>query len=271
MQEYLTSDDLWLPDDSDLAELREGLMQLILSGEQAVGEERSLVRLQQVFMTRYKRRYTAWHSACHRSSEFEPYSSLRASPEIRVLAQLDRLDLDVEHDVDYVNEQIERELSKRCRELNISQALDESPVCMACGLRLGEELRLRPAEELQELTGRGVAEYVAALRSARNQQAMAQYLQALPHRGETVRKLAAILRLPEEAGARHLMSLLGEDVLTHLQRALSGQQIAPRSLGDLRRLLAGRTLSRAEALQLLQQWVDAGQDLGEDDLLQIEP
>ena len=274
MRDYLASDDLWLPEDSELPELREKLMQLILSGEQAVGEEMAFVRLRQVFMTRYKRRYAAWHSACHRASEFEPYERLRASSEMRVLAQLDRLSSalgGIEHDVTHLNERIERELTKRCRELNLSQALDQSPVCPACGVRHGEELNLVPVEELEELAERGVAEYVAALRSPVHQQAIAHYLQTLPHRGETVRKLAEIVRLPEGAGARLLMSLLGEDVLTHLQRALSGQQIAPRSLGDLRRLLAGRTLSRTEALQLLEQWIDSGHDLGDDDLLQIEP
>jgi hypothetical protein len=271
MRDYLASDDLRLPEDSELPELREKLTNLILSGEQAVGEETAFVRLRQVFMARYKRRYTAWHTGCNRASEFEPYESLRASPEMRVLAQLDRLDLQAEYDVTYLNERIERELSKRCRELNLSQALEQTPVCPACGLRHGEQLSLVPAEDLQELAERGVAQYVAALRSPLNQQAIAHYLQTLPHRGETVRKLAEIVRLPEGAGARHLMSLLGEDVLTHLQRAFSGQQIAPRSLGDLRRLLAGRTLSKAEALQLLEQWVDSGHDLGDDDLLQIEP
>jgi energy-coupling factor transporter ATP-binding protein EcfA2 len=274
MRDYLASDDLWLPEDSELPELREKLTQLILSGEHAVGEEMAFIRLRQVFMTRYKRRYAAWHSACHRASEFEPYERLRASSEMRILAQLDRLSSalgGIEHDVTHLNEQIERELTKRCRELNLSQALDQSPVCPACGVRHGEELNLVPVEELEELAERGVAEYVAALRNPVHQQAIAHYLQTLPHRGETVRKLAEIVRLPEGAGARLLMSLLGEDVLTHLQRALSGQQIAPRSLGDLRRLLAGRTLSRTEALQLLEQWIDSGHDLGDDDLLQIEP
>ncbi|MGD9497341.1 MAG: DUF6079 family protein [Armatimonadota bacterium] len=275
LQRYLTSEDLWLPPDSDLVELRDRLLGMIGSGEQAVGEEQAFVRLAQVFFTRYRRRYSAWHNAVYRASEFEPYNALRATPEMRVLMALDRLDLHVQHNLSHLNEQIERELAKRCRELNLSDILERQPVCPTCGLRLGEEMNLRPAEELEELARRGVAEYVAALRTPANQRALAEYIRSLPHRGETVRRLAQIVRLPEDTGARGLMPLLGEDVLTHLQRALAGQQVRSRSLGELRRLLAGRTLGRDEIMQILRQWVEgqAGRDAeaGEDDLLHIEP
>ncbi len=271
LQEYLTGEDLWLPPESDLLELRDRLLGMISSGEEAVGEEQAFVRLAQVFFARYKRRYSAWHNAAYRASEFEPYNGVRASPEMRVLAALDRLDLDVEHDLSHVNEQIERELGKRCRELNLSDALEHRPVCPTCGLRLGEDLNLRPPQEIGELARQGVGEYVQVLRSSANQQALAEYIRTLPHRGETVRKLAQIVRLPEDTGARGLMPLLGDDVLTHLQRAFSGQQVRSRSLRDLRRLLAGRTLSRDEIVETLQTWVDGEGDVDADDLLHIEP
>ncbi|HUS81583.1 MAG TPA: DUF6079 family protein [Armatimonadota bacterium] len=270
VQAYLRSEDLWLPGDSDLAELRDRLMQVILSGENAVGEEQSLARLAQVFFARYKRHYAAWHNAVYRSSEFEPYESLRASPQLRVLAQLDRLDLSVQHDINVINDAIEAELAKRCRELNLSQALDHAPVCPVCGLRLGEELELRPVEELLVLADRGVAEYIGQIRAPRNQQALAEYLKSMPHRGEMVRRLAEIIRLPADAGARSLIPLLGDDVLTHLQRALTGQQVLPRSLSELRRQLAGRTISRAEARKALEAWLEAGGG-ADDDMLRIEP
>ncbi len=268
---YLTNEDLWLPEDSDLAELRGRLLGMVRSGEEAVGEEQSLMRLAQVFFTRYKRRYGAWHNSVYRASEFEPYNTLRASPEMRVLAALDRLDLRVEHDLGYVNEQIEREVGKRCRELNLSQELERQPVCPACGLRLGEEVNLRPPEEIEEMARQGVAEYVRALRSPSNQRALAEYIRTLPHRGETVRKLAQLVRLEGDVGARTLMPLLGDDVLTHLQRALSGQQIKTRSLRELRRELGGRTLSREELMEVLGEWVEGAHDAGDDDLLHIEP
>lgn len=271
MQEYLSHDDLWLPEGSDLAELRDRLLRMIASGEEAVGDEQAFVRLAQVFFTRYKRRYAAWHNAAHRPSEFEPYSTLRASPEMRVLGMLDRLDLQVRNDLSAVNEQIERELAKRCREMNLSEALDRAPVCPGCGLRLGEELNLRPAEEIEEMARAGVSEYVRALASPANQRALAEYIRTLPHRGDTVRKLAQLVRLPLDTGARGLMPLLGDDVLTHLQRALTGQQVRARSLEELRRALAGRTLSRQEIMEVLQEWVAGEGDADEDDLLHIEP
>jgi hypothetical protein len=274
MQAYLAHEDLWLEAGSDLSELRERLTQVILSGESAVAEEQSFVRLAQVFFARYKRQYAAWHNACNRASEFEPYESLRASPQLRVLVQLDRVDLSVKHDAGLINDQIEVELGKRCRELNLSQGLDDAPVCPTCGLRLGEEIDLRPAEEFMALAEEGVAEYTAQLRSRRNQDALAEYLKTMPHRGETVRKLAEIIRLPEDVGARALMPLLGDDVLVHLQRALTGEQVSPRSLTDLRRAIAGRTISRAEAHRIVDEWLDANggdADTDSDDLLRIEP
>ncbi len=271
LRSYLIDEDLRVPEDSDLSELRERLMEVLRVGEKAVGEEQTIVRLTQVFFARYKRHYSAWHNSAHRASEFEPYNTVRASPEMRVLAALDRLDFDVQHDLRSVNDQIEREVAKRCREMNLSQALERSPVCPGCGLRLGEELNLRPPGEIQELAARGVAEYVDRLRAPDYQRALAEYIQSLPHRGETVRKLAQIVRMPEDMGARSLMPLLGDDVITHMQRAFSGQQVRSRSLGELRRNLAGRTLSRDEVLKITRDWLDAEQDLDEDDLLHIEP
>ncbi|MGC9319437.1 MAG: hypothetical protein ACP5KN_15495 [Armatimonadota bacterium] len=271
LQEYLTSQDLWLPKGSDLEELRHRLLEMIRSGEGAVGEEQSFVRLTQVFFARYKRRYAAWHNSAYRQSEFEPYNSLRASPEMRVLAAFDRLDLPVEHDLGHVNEQIERELAKRCREMDLSQPLERQPVCPSCGLRLGEELNLRPAEDLEDLARRGVQEHVQILTSSAKQRALAEYIRTLPHRGETVRKLAQLLRLSDDVGARTLMPLLGDDVLTHLQRALSGQRLKPRSLGELRRQLSGRTLSPDEVLGIVREWVEGDEGLDDDDLLHIEP
>ncbi len=271
LRRYMTDEDLWLPEDSDLIELRDRLTELIRSGEQAVGEEQAIVRLAQVFFARYKRRYSAWHNAVHRASEFEPYNTLRASPEVRVLSILGQLDIKVEHDLRAINEQIERELAKRCRELSLSQELERGPVCPACGLRLGEEINLRPPEQIAELAERGVEEYVRALRSPTPQRALAEYIRGLPHRGETVRKLAQLVRLPEDASARSLMPLLGDDVLTHLQRALSGQNVRSRSLGELRRQLSGRTLTRDEALEAMRAWLEANGDAGDDDLIHIEP
>jgi len=268
---YLTDEDLWVPEDSDLVELRDRLMELIRSGEQAVGEEQTVVRLAQVFFARYKRRYSAWHNAVYRASEFEPYNTLRASPEMRVLSALDRLDLEIEHDLSAVNEQIEREIAKRCRELSLSQELEQTPVCPSCGLRLGEEINLREPEEIAALAVEGVGEYISVLRSPANQRALAEYIRGLPHRGETVRKLAQLVRLPDEVGARSLMPLLGDDVLTHLQRALSGQNVRSRSLGELRRQLSGRTLTREEAIEAMQQWLEADGDIDDDDLIHIEP
>ncbi len=271
LQAYLTDEDLWLPDDSDLTELRDRLLEMISSGERAVGEEQAFVRLAQVFFTRYRRRYAAWHSAAYRASEFEPYNAVRATPEMRVLSAFDRLDLRVPHDLSYVNEQIERELAKRCRELRLAEALELQPVCPTCGLRLGEELKLRPASELEALARQGVEEYLATLREPANQRALAEYIRTLPHRGETTRRLAELLRLPEDTGARGLMPLLGDDVLTHLQRAFAGQHVRSRSLRDLRGLLAGRTMSREEILETLQQWVNGQDQADDDDLLHIEP
>ena len=182
---------------------------------------------------------------------------------------LDRLDLNVQHNLGVVNEQIERELAKRCREMNLSEALDRSPVCPVCGLRLGEELNLRPVAEIEEMARAGVSEYVRALASPANQRALAEYIRTLPHRGDTVRKLAQLVRLPQDTGARGLMPLLGDDVLTHPQRALTGQQVRARSLSELRS--AGRTLTRSEIMEVLEEWVAGDDKLDENDLLHLSP
>ena len=67
------------------------------------------------------------------------------------------------------------------------------------------------------------------------------------------------------------MSLLTDEVIVHLNRVLSGKQIRPRNFGQLRTILAGRTLSKEEAEQLFHKWLSGEEGEDGDEVIHVEP
>jgi hypothetical protein len=154
----------------------------------------------------------------------------------------------------------------------LNEALDATPVCPDCGLKLDQEIDLVPLEDIKQAADNEIRAYVAQLRRPDFQQALKEYALALPSRGELVTKLEQLLNISEDPPARVLLGILTDDVIIHLNRILSGKTIRPRDFGELRTALAGRTLSKEEAQTLFQRWL-AGEEGGEepDEVIHVEP
>ncbi len=269
--DYLNAPELANVPEADFQARRQQLLQLIKSGENILREETTFRRLGQIFFSIYKRRYIAWHTRCHRLSVFDQYRLLKSTPELRLLAHLHRLEIKPAWEGPSAWEIIEQQEKKRCAYTNLQEALDAAPICPQCHLRLDEELPLVPPEEIKELAEREIESYLAQLRQPAFQRALTAYLEALPQRGELATRLEQLIHLGENPPIRLLLSLFTDDVIVHLNRVLSGKRIRPRSFSQLRHLLAGRTLSRQEAQELFQQWLQGEQDDNEDEIIHIEP
>jgi hypothetical protein len=166
---------------------------------------------------------------------------------------------------------IESYLALRCDYEQVGQALLKQPVCPQCGLKLGEDLDLPPAEDLVERIEEGIAEYLEALRQDGLPQAIHEYAMGLPARNSLAVRMENIASLSEKASPREIMSLFTDEVVAHLNRILSGKTVAPRDLGDLRRALSGRTLTKEEAQRLFRQWLEGqGEEMEDEDILRFE-
>ncbi len=269
--QYISSPLLRLAEESDLSERRDSLLAALSSGERLIRDQLAFHRAVQVFLTRYKRQYLSWHSRAHRNPTFEHYRRFRASPEYRALAQLQGLDIKVENDAARVGEMIEHFLEQCCSHPTLAEDLGNEPVCPQCHLRLGQELQLPPVEELREATGQGLAEYATALGRPSLRQKLTTYALALPQQQDVNAKLKTVAELSSVPSPREVLTLLGDDVIGHINRVLAGKTLIPRDLAQLRDALAGRALTKQEVRALFTAWLEgAGDELDNDDILQIE-
>jgi hypothetical protein len=171
-------------------------------------------------------------------------------------------------------ELVEAQEARRCSFPGLHEALDQEPTCPQCHLRLDQELELVPLEDIKELAEQEVASHVGELRHPVFQAALQAYTEALPQRGELATRLEQLAGLGDSPPSRVLLAILSDEVIIHLNRVLSGRQIRPRNFGQLRTVLAGRTLSREEAQQLFQKWLageEGGGPDGGDEVIHVEP
>lgn len=254
----------------ELESRRAALDEVIARGEALVDDQVSFHRQLQMLLTTYQRRYLAWHSRVHRNAAFEQFRGVKTTPEYRALAQLQPLSIPITHDLAHVGEMIEAFSGKRCTYPDLSTALTREPVCPQCRLRFGEEITLPPVEELLAAISRGLHEYLEVLTSEDFRQKVREYAAAMPYRRELSARLEAVAELSAEPSPREILSVLTDEVLSHLNRILAGKTVAPRNLDELRQALAGRTVTREEAQRLFAEWIESGRAGDDDDLFRIE-
>ncbi|MEI6502533.1 MAG: hypothetical protein WCP21_16105, partial [Armatimonadota bacterium] len=125
--DYLRSTELSTTDDADLQVRRRALLELVASGEALINDETAFRRQVQILLSVYQRRYIAWHTRCYRMGIFDKYRSLRTSPELRVLAHLQRLELKLKREAPQALELVEAHEGRRCSCPNLNEALATSP------------------------------------------------------------------------------------------------------------------------------------------------
>jgi hypothetical protein len=267
---YIESPQLSGTDLPELEGRRQALAETIGRGETLVEDQAGFHRGLQIFLTTYQRRYLAWHSRVHRNTAFEQFRAVKSTPEYRALAQLQPLEVEITHDLARVGEMIENYASRRCTLTDLGTALTRQPVCPQCGLRLGEELTLPPVEDLLEAITQGLREYLEAITDPAFRARVREYAAALPYRRELSARLEAVADLSPEPSPREIMQVFTDEVISHLNRILAGKMVTPRNLGELRRALQGRTLTKEEAQKLFAQWISGGGETDEEDIFRIE-
>ncbi len=269
-QRYIESPQLSGTNLPELEGRRQTLAETIGRGESLVEDQAGFHRSLQIFLTTYQRRYLAWHSRVHRNTAFEQFRAVKSTPEYRALAQLQPLEVSITHDLARVGEMIESYASRRCTLTDLGAVLTRQPVCPQCGLRLGEELNLPPVDDLVEAINQGLREYLEAITTDDFRQKVREYAAALPYRRELSARLEAAADLSPEPSPREVMQVFTDEVLSHLNRILAGKTVTPRNMGELKRSLEGRTLTKEEAQNLFTQWISGGGETDEEDIFRIE-
>lgn len=269
---YLIHPKLQAEPDSDVGIRRRQLLGFIASGEQMVRDFATFRRLQQIFFVTYARRYMAHHNREYRSEGFERCAALLNTPEFRALERLAKLQVDVEHNAEYVRSIVEEALERRCQYSGLDRALRLSPACPQCGLELGQEAEVPSAEAIADIIRQGLGEYTQALSAPEFREQLRKYMAALPRWGDLPARLLEVLNLSGPLTPRQVLGLFSDEVILHLNRVLAGEIIVPRDLSELRRALQGKTLTADEAKRIVLEWLEgAGEDRdGEGELYQFE-
>jgi hypothetical protein len=257
-----------LPQPLEKARLK--LLAFMDEGERAIAEPATLRRLGQSFLAAYRRQYLAWHMRVHHGKQFDAYRLLQESPTFRALTVMGEAGLEVQNSAERLRPLLASQIAAQCTEDNLEAALAEQPVCPSCGLRSGQFPDVQPPERIMDLMEEGLAEYARALRSRDRQQAIIECASGLVGRSELQARLQRLANLPDHPTPRELLMLLEGDVVGHLRRALSGRTLRPRRLEDLAALVGGKTLSKTEFLAHVEQWLEAEEGLGTDEMLRIE-
>jgi hypothetical protein len=270
IHDYVHDPALVIANHTELVRVRDRLVAFLESGEELLRDRTPLMRTAQAFMAAYRRTYLGWHASQYRAGLFEPYGAFRQSQEYAALDRLSRIALDMEVNKPTVDGMVEDQLAQRCAAPGLAEALNDRPVCARCGLRLDDELRLISVDQIREATLEALRAYLARLRSPEVEAKVRAYADSLPDASEMRRALDQALALPPKARPREVLATFSEDLIAHLNRALGGQSVHSRRLQALGTQLVDRTLTRGEIRRIVENWLNADEDLDDDDLMVVD-
>ncbi|NUQ01795.1 MAG: hypothetical protein HUU35_18270, partial [Armatimonadetes bacterium] len=254
----------------ELDDQRQALLQRLAEGERVAFEAAALAEELAVWRRRYATGYATWHAAVHAEERFRPYDQLRAAPALRALANLSRLQLDVPESAAVVAASLQAERRKQCPRTDLGLVLRDQLVCPDCQLPWGAELTLRPTDALLGEARQGIAQILALLQTNAAREQIERGLAALAPDDVRVRSVETLLRTTpddDQVIAEAASSATIELLNTLLTTRLAGR----RSLAELSRRLAGKRLTRGQAAETVERWLDPEQRLGPNDLLEFEP
>jgi hypothetical protein len=255
---YLTHPDLTL-NDATLAEQRQRLLKTLSSGESLLEDVDKFLDDHQQFHAAYVAAYSAAHAAAHAAEKFLPYSRTRETADYRAVAQIAKVTARACPEFVEMERRLERELSQWCQRADFAAALALSPTCSACRLKFGESVRLTPLTELAPIAQECRLQFLAWV----NDSSVAQRIQQDS-------RLTTLLHAPLDASAEVILELLTDDAVSELNALLAPTRRVTRRLSDLRERLAGKRLTKAQAMQVYQQWLDGGEPLRAEDEVWVE-
>jgi len=266
---YLTDSRLILPEGTPLAKPRAAILEGLAAGEEMIPRAAALTKTWERLRHAYLVRYQAWHNHQHSLARFRPYLSLQQSEAFRFGERLACAKADEGGDFASLEGELRKALSLHCAGPALPAALQASPVCPECGLRLGEKLALPDAKEMEMRLNAINAKMQKQLLCEERVNLLRRRLEAEAP-GELRRRLEGFLSSSAMLTREEVTSLLSPEVAEWMGRQLGLRISARRRIGELTGLLVRRELTRAEALRLFLGWLDEENRLGEKDLVAIE-
>jgi hypothetical protein len=240
---------------TELQDTRTLLLERFDAGEDVLNDD-TLRGEATAWRAAYAAQYREWHAAQHAPERWTAYRRLATGETMRALEALSTLTSRRFEHADALRVAIDAEMDKSCaRDGHLPH---DSAVCNHCRLRFGERLRLRDPRELEALAAQGIA----ALRSTLQEPPVHDYLsRANAH---------SLLEWSDgtEDGVG-LLPLLTPEILATLNEALRPRRCVTRSIAALEpSLRACNTV--AELRRSFETWLDAGENLSDDDELHWE-
>lgn len=258
---YLARPELLLaPPYEDLAQQKEEL-RAALAGERMVFDPLAWQEQEKAwlaFQSAYGEAYRREHAAERGAARYRAYRELAESPLLRALAALFEVQvLHVSPDFLQVREVLQTALRSSCAE---EPALEREPVCR-CGFRLGQKLELPPVGAIEALARRSLVAYLTAVQERRDRiEAYAREAASIGRQRLAVTLEQILAMSAADPDPARLVALLDEETVRALREALAGKiLVVRRSLAELTRRLAGRTLSLEDLRRLFEDWLAAGE------------
>ncbi|HID06244.1 MAG TPA: hypothetical protein EYP10_03760 [Armatimonadetes bacterium] len=253
-QAWLMHPELKLP--PQLEQIRAELLLRIDSGEALMEELPQLMEKWQELWLDYVQLYMKHHQMAHSDKVFEPYIQLRRTPAYRFLTRLLKLHQPLIN-MRQVLQSIAHELNKQCPQTSaqLQRWLLEAPVCPQCRLQLGEQVSLTPVKQVMEQLERVARIAKERICASGVRKRIENYIATMPS-GYARNRMERLMHLSVDDDHEMWLSALTDDVLEHLNAVLFPTAPAVRTLEQLTHELAGRVMTKTEAVQTFVAWLD---------------
>jgi hypothetical protein len=177
--------------------------------------------------------------------------------------------ISVPNDISTVENLIAAELQRTCNRLT-RENLDKFPAC-ACGFKLGTAVKSLEASELLSMMESSIRQYLVTLQEPPCGDQISDYISKMEQleRDFPKAQLTSLLSLEIESPSDRLYAefsqLLTTEIIEHLNQALEGGiRIVSRDISQLSQTLLDRKYPKAKVLEIINQWLDGGEELTED-------
>jgi hypothetical protein len=262
---YLNNDALTPLPGSMVEKMKQRLSEALAQGEGLIAQADQASRLADDFFRAYSNEYHAWHDQAFAPAHFRPYLEARKSGWYRALQSLASAGLDRTGVFTQIQSALSESAAAQCTGERLPRALQQSPVCPDCGLRMGQRAALPDLHEMETRASQAIAGALAWLKQPEVMHSLEAALGCLSD--EAAHPVGALLALPDDAPAEQVAAACSGEAAALLRRLIA-TPAASRSVTRLQDALRGR-LSKSEAARAFSQWLDPQQSLKDDDVIEI--
>ncbi len=281
IRNYLASPYLVIPDREEYLELRslKGRAEMLLKVDEKFIFQNGMDKLRVAFK-RFKEafvaRYAAEHKASNDSVDAVNLEQIRISDSYQILSQFANISMvSVPNDLIKISKLIDNETRRSCIRL-VHEELEQSPSCF-CGYKLGTESRSVKTADVADMVVSGIRQYVTSLQDPPFGDQIQDYISKMRQLEQEMpqKELTGLMRLdpdlPIDDLKDELARLLTPAAIEHINRALEGNiVIVKRDISKLYQDLVDRKYPKAKVREILNRWMDGGQQLSDDVYIMIE-